>query len=63
MTLRNGCSLIGFNSSQPRRKCSGEHPFDVSIRFHSPVCVSVSTSLFRLLLSETSEYIWTATSA
>ena len=37
-TLQNGCSLIVFNSTQPRRKCSGVHPFDVSIRFHSPVC-------------------------
>ena len=63
MTLQNGCSLIVFNSTQPRRKCSGVHPFDVSIRFHSPVCVSASTSLFRLLPSETSEYIWTVTSA
>ena len=58
MTLRNGCSPIVFNSTQPRRKCSGMHPFDVSIRFHSPVYVSTLTSLFRLLLSETSEYIW-----
>ena len=63
MTLLNGCSLIVFKSTQPRRKCYGVHPFDVSIRFHSPVCVSASTSLFRLLLSETSEYIWTVTSA
>ena len=51
MTSRNGCSLIVFNLTQPRRKCSGAHPFDVSIKFRSPVCVSASTSLFRLLLS------------
>ena len=57
MTLRNGCSLIVFNSTQPRRKCSGVHPFDISIRFHSPVYVSALTSLFHLLLSETLEYI------
>ena len=63
MTLQNGCNLIVFNSTQPRRKCSGVHPFDVSIRFHSPVCVSASTSLFRHILSETSEYIWTVTFA
>ena len=63
MTLQNGCNLIVFNSTQPRRKCSGVHPFDVSIRFHSPVCVSASTSLFRLIRSETSGYIWTVTSA
>ena len=63
MTLQNGCNLIVFNSTQPRRKCSGVHPFDVSIRFHSPVCVSASTSLFRPILFETSEYIWTVTSA
>ena len=25
MTLRNGCSLIVFNSTQPRQKCSGVH--------------------------------------
>ena len=43
MTLQNGCSLIVFNSTHPRRKYSGVHPFDVSIRFHSPVCVSAST--------------------
>ena len=36
--VANGCSLIVFNSTQPRRKCSGVHPFDVSIRFHSQVC-------------------------
>ena len=63
MTLRNGCSLIVFNSTQPRRKCSGVHPFDVSIRFHSPVYASALTSLLRPIRSETSEYIWTATSA
>ena len=43
MTSRNGCSPIVFNSTQPRRKCSGVHPFDVSIRFHSPVYVSALT--------------------
>ena len=53
MTLRNGCNLIVFDSAQPRRKCSDVHPFDVSIRFHSPVYVSALTSLFRLLLTET----------
>ena len=42
-TLQNECSLIVFNSTQPWRKCFGVHPFDVSIRFHSPVCVSGST--------------------
>ena len=63
MTSQNGCNLIVFNSIQPRWKCSGVHPFDVSIRFHSPVCVSALTSLFRPILSETSEYIWTVTSA
>ena len=61
MKLQNGCDLI-VNSTQPRRSAP-VHPFDNSIRFHSPVCVSESTSLFRPILSETSEYIWTVTSA
>ena len=38
---------LQLNTAKTRRKCSGVHPFDVSIRFHSPVCVSASTSLFR----------------
>ena len=63
MTLQNGCSLIVFNWTQPRRKCSGVHPFDVSISFRSPVCVSATISSRRLLRSETSGFIWTATSA
>ena len=56
MTLQNRCSLIVFNWTQPRRECSGVYPFDVSISFRSPVCVSGTISP-RLLQSETSGFI------